>query len=102
MRIEFRRKVAVTVLALGALGASAFGIQRNVLASAPAKHQHANVTIHFFLNWLPNVEFAGLWMAQHFGWWQKAGISMTYTGWSPSVVPETDVPTHSGMQFGFQ
>lgn len=74
----------------------------NALASAPKQHPHAMTKIHFFLNWLPNVEFSGLWVAQHFGWWNANGIDMSYTGWSPSVVPETDVPQHSGNQFGFQ
>jgi NitT/TauT family transport system substrate-binding protein len=102
MRIRYRRNLIVTALALAALGATTFGIQRNALASAPARHSHSTVTVHFFLNWLTNVEFAGLWVADHFGWWQQNGIKFTVTGWSSSVVPETDVPTHSGNQFGFQ
>src|SRR5438067_10637114 len=31
-----------------------------------APRQMTNV--HFILNWLPNVEFAGLWIAEQFGW----------------------------------
>ena len=91
--------IAIIAIASGGL----FGIARgNALASTPKTHPRAMTSVHFFLNWLPNVEFSGLWVAQHFGWWKAAGIDMTYTGWSPSVVPETDVPQHSGNQFGFQ
>jgi ABC-type nitrate/sulfonate/bicarbonate transport system substrate-binding protein len=91
--------IAIIALASGGL----IGITRgNALASTPKVHPRAMTSVHFFLNWLPNVEFSGLWVAQHFGWWKAAGIDMTYTGWSPSVVPETDVPQHSGNQFGFQ
>jgi ABC-type nitrate/sulfonate/bicarbonate transport system substrate-binding protein len=91
--------IAIIALASGGL----IGITRgNALASTPKVHPRAMTSVHFFLNWLPNVEFSGLWVAQHFGWWKAAGIDMTYTGWSPSVVPETDVPQHTGNQFGFQ
>jgi len=59
-------------------------------------------TVHFILNWLPNVEFAGLWVAQEKGWWRQAGIDMTFKGWAPGVMPETDVPARGGNTFGFQ
>jgi ABC-type nitrate/sulfonate/bicarbonate transport system substrate-binding protein len=58
--------------------------------------------VNFILNWLPNVEFAGLWVAQEKGWWKQAGINMTYKGWAQGVVPETDVPEQGGNTFGFQ
>lgn len=58
--------------------------------------------VHFILNWLPNVEFAGLWVAQEKGWWRQAGIDMTFKGWAPGVMPETDVPARGGNTFGFQ
>lgn len=60
------------------------------------------VHVHFILNWLPNVEFAGLWVAQKYGWWKQAGIDMTFKGWNPTVFPETDVPQKGGNTFGFQ
>jgi NitT/TauT family transport system substrate-binding protein len=91
--------IAILAIVSSALIGSVRG---NALASAPARHARSMTKVHFYLNWLPNVEFSGLWVAQHFGWWNAAGIDMTYTGWSPSVVPETDVPQHSGNQFGFQ
>ena len=58
--------------------------------------------VHFILNWLPNVEFAGLWVAEQFGWFRNAGIKMTYKSWAPAVHPETDVPTRGGNTFGLQ
>lgn len=73
------------------------------LVPAHAQPQHKSLTkVHFILNWLPNVEFAGLWVGQDKGWFQKAGIDMSFTPWSPSVHPETDVPQESGINFGFQ
>lgn len=58
--------------------------------------------VHFILNWLPNVEFAGLWLAEKYGWFRQANIHMTYTPYSLSVHPETDVPQRGGNTFGFQ
>lgn len=58
--------------------------------------------VHFILNWLPNVEFAGIWLAEQYGWFRQAGIHMTFTPYSLSVHPETDVPQRGGNTFGFQ
>jgi ABC-type nitrate/sulfonate/bicarbonate transport system substrate-binding protein len=103
MPTRLGRRLSAGIAILVVLGAAMVGTVRgNAFASTPAKHAKATTKIHFFLNWLPNVEFSGLWVADHFGWWKQAGIDMTYTGWSQSVVPETDVPQHSGNQFGFQ
>jgi ABC-type nitrate/sulfonate/bicarbonate transport system substrate-binding protein len=65
-------------------------------------HSKAMTNVNFILNWLPNVEFAGLWVAQQKGWWKQAGINMTYKGWAPGVTPELDVPARGGNTFGFQ
>lgn len=86
------------------------GVPGNVAAqalnamAAGQSHTHARAmtTVHFILNWLPNVEFAGLWAAQKFGWWRQNGINMTYKGWAPGVTPETDVPAYNGNALGFQ
>lgn len=67
-----------------------------------ASHTRSLTPVHFDLNWLPNVEFAGLWVAQQKGWWKKAGIQMSYTGWSTGKSPEIDVPNQGGNTFGFQ
>lgn len=75
----------------------------NDLAKKDARtYAKAPVQVHFILNWVPNVEFAGLWVAEKFGWWKQLGIQMTYTPWSASVHPETDVPNQGGNTFGFQ
>ena len=52
------------------------------LPAPPHSHAHAMTNVYFLLNWLPNVEFAGLWVAQQKGWFQKAGIKMNFTPWS--------------------
>lgn len=82
----------------GAVAAKAL----NALAREQAKSSsHALTRVNFILNWVPNVEFAGLWMAQKFGWWTRAGLSVEYTPWSFSVFPATQVPEHPGNTFGF-
>jgi NitT/TauT family transport system substrate-binding protein len=84
-------------------GVSADVAARLLNAEAAKQKQRAGMTnVHFILNWLPNVEFAGLWIAQKYGWWQQAGIHMTFTPWSLSVTPERDVPAQGGNTLGFQ
>ncbi|MGI8824575.1 MAG: ABC transporter substrate-binding protein [Chloroflexota bacterium] len=58
--------------------------------------------VKFVLNWLPNVEFAGLWVAEQKGLWRKAGLRMSYTPYSQAVHPEEDVVNQGGNAFGFQ
>jgi ABC-type nitrate/sulfonate/bicarbonate transport system substrate-binding protein len=70
--------------------------------SVDGRSARAMTNVHFILNWLPNVEFAGLWVAEQYGWFKKAGIHMTYTPWSASVYPETQVQERGGNTFGFQ
>lgn len=58
--------------------------------------------VYFILNWLPNVQFAGLWAAQEKGWWKQAGIQIGFRPWASGVAPETEVPERGGNTFGFQ
>lgn len=102
-------RFAITgVLSLTVLAASGFGIShgtglaRGLSAPRARTHSRALTNVNFILNWIPNVEFAGLWVAQKFGWWKAAGINMTYKPYSLSVHPETDVPAQGGTTFGFQ
>lgn len=98
-----RRTIALTALALAGLGAGSIGIDRSgAHASVPARPQRAMTNVKFILNWIPNVEFAGLWVAQKKGWWRRAGINMSYIPYSVSVRPETDVAARGGNTFGFQ
>lgn len=69
--------------------------------SASATHKGPD-KVDFILNWLPNVEFAGLWAAQQQGYFKKDNIQMSFKGWAPGVSPETDVPARGGNTFGFQ
>jgi NitT/TauT family transport system substrate-binding protein len=87
---------------LGMPGNVAAAALNALAAKQNRQHARAMTNVHFILNWVPNVEFAGLWMGQKFGWWQKAGINMTYKGWAPGVTPETEVPSYPGNAFGFQ
>ncbi|MBV9278601.1 MAG: ABC transporter substrate-binding protein [Chloroflexi bacterium] len=87
---------------MGVSGSVAAQALNRLASQHPNRRAHAMTTVQFILNWLPNVEFAGLWVAQKYGWWQKAGIQIKYTPWSASVHPETDVPRDGGNTFGFQ
>ncbi|MGH2443173.1 MAG: ABC transporter substrate-binding protein [Chloroflexota bacterium] len=108
MSFTFRRYFITGVVCLAILGSALLGnsVRTTLASSSHATHasQHAKALtdVHFILNWIPNVEFAGLWVAQHFGWWKAAGLSMSYTPYSISVHPETDVATRGGNTFGFQ
>jgi ABC-type nitrate/sulfonate/bicarbonate transport system substrate-binding protein len=106
MHTRTGRSVVATAIIAAVLAASLFGGGRTAFGSTTHQqahsHSHAMTKVHFILNWLPNVEFAGLWVAQRFGWFKKAGIDMSFTPWSQSVKPETDVPSRGGNTFGFQ
>ncbi len=99
-----RRRLLVTAAFLALLVGTSFAVPRatTLAASHSANHARALTKVKFILNWLPNVEFAGLWVAQQKGWWKQAGIDMTYEGWTPAVAPERDVPEAGGNTFGFQ
>lgn len=85
-----------------------FGVSASVAVAAlnrmEAEHHTSRpmVNVYFILNWLPNVEFAGLWIAEKYGWWQNAGIHISYEKYAESVHPEVDVPARGGDTFGFQ
>lgn len=64
------------------------------LAASPA-----NVTIA--LNWIKNVEFGGLWIAQEKGWWANAGIQVSTRGYDFTNDPVLLVGAGKYM-FGFQ
>lgn len=98
---------AATTYAAGTHAGDMSGTRAANLLNTAAKHvsgaSHRPMTkVNFILNWLPNVEFAGLWVAQKYGWFQRAGIDMTFKGWTPAVHPEQDVPLRGGNTFGFQ
>lgn len=101
MPFRFARPVFFGV-ALAALLSSSALAGCGSSSSSSGSNTKSLTNVHFILNWLPNVEFAGLWVAQEKGWWKQAGLSMTYKGWSPGVFPETDVPAKGGNTFGFQ
>lgn len=51
------------------------------------------------LNWITNVEFAGILLAKERGWYEEAGIDLTIKGWESGVTTIDDVATGK-IQFG--
>ncbi|OQX23374.1 MAG: hypothetical protein BWK80_26370 [Desulfobacteraceae bacterium IS3] len=54
-----------------------------------AKEPLQPVTVQ--LNWVPNVQFAGILVAKEKGWYEESGIDLTIKGWAEGVVPVLDV-----------
>lgn len=57
--------------------------------------QHASETprqpLILQLNWIPNVQFAGVLFAQQRGWYQEAGVDLTVKGWEEGLSTVTEV-----------
>jgi ABC-type nitrate/sulfonate/bicarbonate transport system substrate-binding protein len=58
-------------------------------------------SVSFALNWLTNVEFAGIWVAQEKGWWAQAGLQVKVRGYDFTNDPVLLVGAGK-YQFGFQ
>jgi NitT/TauT family transport system substrate-binding protein len=43
------------------------------------------------LNWLPNIQFAGILLAKESGWYTEAGIDLTIQGWREDLTPIKEV-----------
>jgi ABC-type nitrate/sulfonate/bicarbonate transport system substrate-binding protein len=76
-----------------------------VLAVPPAAPRSAvaasSTNVSFALNWIRNVEFAGLWVAQQKGWWKQAGMQITTRPYDFTNDPVLLVGAGKYM-FGFQ
>lgn len=81
--------IASAMIAVGVLG---------LYPRPSAAKSMTNVTIS--LNWLKNVEFGGLWVAQQKGWWAQGGLNVTADPYA-STDPTLLVGTGKDM-FGFQ
>lgn len=92
---SFMRAAAITLFVGAILPVSA-------RSAPPGATPRAMTDVQFILSWLPNVQYAGLWVAQQRGWWGQAGIRLHFIPWSAAVHPETDVPARGGNTFGFQ
>jgi ABC-type nitrate/sulfonate/bicarbonate transport system substrate-binding protein len=103
MSSHVRRSVVISATIVAVLAAGASGINREkTFASAPStNHAKAAQNVYVILNWVPNVEFDGLWVAQQKGWFKAAGINLSFKPWSPGVFPETDAAARGGNTFGF-
>ena len=64
-------------------------------------HAAPSTNVSFSLNWIRNVEFAGIWAAQAKGWWAQAGIQVTTRAYDYTNDPVLLVGAGK-MQFGFQ
>jgi ABC-type nitrate/sulfonate/bicarbonate transport system substrate-binding protein len=56
--------------------------------SSNGGHHKKMTTVFVQLNWLPNVEFSGLWVADHMGWFKRAGFNLTYKPFANGISPE--------------
>lgn len=84
------------------LALSALLLTGIIFAPRPATASHAALTpVTFSLNWLTNVEFASIWVAQQKGWWRQAGLDATAQPINFSTPPEVQVGTGKFM-FGFE
>lgn len=69
---------------------------------APQRTNAAGMTsVSFSLNWIKNVEFAGLWVAQQKGWWKQAGLTVSAKAWDYNSDPTVLVGAGK-YTFGFQ
>ena len=70
-----------------------------VLSASPAyaKDQLKPLTVQ--LNWVKNVQFAGVLLAKERGWYETAGIDLTIKGWKIGILPIDEV-TAGKVQIG--
>jgi len=87
------RRLALSALILA-------GIILSPMRAAPSRAA-GMTTVTFYLNWITNVEFAGLWVAQQKGWWAQAGLVMNAKPFDFNNDPTVLVGAGKYM-FGFQ
>jgi ABC-type nitrate/sulfonate/bicarbonate transport system substrate-binding protein len=67
-----------------------------VIAICSAGQGHAGPALQPMtvqLDWLTNVEFAGILLAKNQGWYEEAGIDLTVKGWKPGISQLDEVIT---------
>jgi NitT/TauT family transport system substrate-binding protein len=97
MFTHIRRPLVAGVIIAAVLAGGVLGVNR----AHANTHARALTNVYVILNWLPNVEFDGLWVAQQKGWLKRDGINMSFKPWSNGVFPETDAVARGGNTFGF-
>ena len=70
-------------------------------AARPSAHAAGMTNVSIALNWIKNVEFAGIWVAQQKGWWRQAGLNVTGRAYDFSNDPDVLVGAGKAT-FGFQ
>src|SRR5690349_8525048 len=74
----WRRRPMLRRLAIVAL--VIIGVVISPPSPAPT-HAASPTKVTIALNWIKNVEFGGLWIAQEKGWWANAGIQIATRGY---------------------
>jgi ABC-type nitrate/sulfonate/bicarbonate transport system substrate-binding protein len=87
------RRLLLSAVLLGA-------VLVNPLPKTPARAA-STTKVSIALNWITNVEFAGIWVAQQKGWWAQAGLDVSVRGYDFSNDPVLLVGAGK-YQFGFQ
>ncbi len=62
-----------------------------MLCSGPVAAADAIQPMIIRLNWIPNVQFAGVLVAQERGWYAEAGIDLTIKGWEEGSISTEEV-----------
>lgn len=75
-------------------------LRATTLHAAPVRAA-ALTPVTFYLNWITNVEFAGLWVAEAKGWWTQAGLKLVAKPYDFNNDPTVLVGAGKYM-FGFQ
>ena len=91
---ERYHKMFVTTLDAATMLALALGLflVANVMAHEDCNHTSANLTdMVFQLDWLFNAGFAGVFMADYFGYFRDVGVSLTIKPWEDGINGIIDV-----------
>jgi ABC-type nitrate/sulfonate/bicarbonate transport system substrate-binding protein len=95
------RRVIGLVVAVAVIAATLVSVHPRGVATAAARNTAGLGAATFNLNWLTNVEFSGLWVADQMGWFKKAGITFQATPWNFTANP-VDLVIAGKYNFGFQ
>lgn len=91
------RRAILSVIVFVSIVAGLLGGWQSTSSARAASASAAN----FNLNWLTNVEFSGLWVADQLGWFKAAGISFHADPWNFTANP-VDLVLAGKYNFGFQ
>jgi ABC-type nitrate/sulfonate/bicarbonate transport system substrate-binding protein len=92
MKTAHSRRFRHRLLTVGAIAAS-IGLLAGCASGTPSATQTTNLkTIRVALGWIPNVEYAGFWLADNAGYYAKEGIKVEFIPGGPNApAPESAV-----------